>query len=324
MKIFIKLKDFQHTAEVDNISINCINGDIVINDDTERANVMSEEYARKLPDRFYKPVDNPLYDPKVFAKLVKLIEAGYSMEKIGEYTGIPAWKVRRINRGIDASCRGYIKNDMYKFPIREMPKIGSRKLGDNIPVTLCKECNEPIHAEELITNLRRCYCEKCEKKIMSESKNDEPIAAVDNVSINCAHDDIVISDATDTDSSIASKKKPKKAWTAKYENPKLASEAIKLLKLGYSITQVAKSLDIHYMVISRINNGEQHYREDFPNEKFPIQDNKSCKGMYSSNVWRRVPVTYCKECGEPIPVADLLKDPHCEYCPDCKAKHKEE
>ena len=161
-------------------------------------------------------------------------------------------------------------------------------------------------------------------KIFIKLKDFHHTAEVDNISINYINGDIVINDATDTDSSIASKKKPKKAWTAKYENPKLASKAIKLLKLGYSITQVAKSLDIHYMVISRINNGEQHYREDFPDEKFPIQDNKACKGMYSSNVWRRVPVTYCKECGEPIPVADLLKNPRCEYCPDCKAKHKEE
>lgn len=159
-------------------------------------------------------------------------------------------------------------------------------------------------------------------KIIIKLKNLQHTTEADNISINCINGDIVISDGTDTDSVVASKKKPKKAWIAKYENPKLAIEAIKLLKLGYSITQVAKSLDIHYMHISRINNGEQHYREDFPDEKFPIQDNKSCKGMYSRNVWRRVPVTFCKECGEPIPVAELVKDPHCEYCPECASKYR--
>lgn len=181
-------------------------------------------------------------------------------------------------------------------------------------------------------------------KIIVKLMNLQYTTEVGDVSINYANGDVVISEITELKADRSEEPvhveqpKPSCEPSIKVErdskrpqrNPRLgsvmtyelAAEAIKLLKLGYSSASIARHFGILHDNISKINRGVHHYCNDFPDVTFPIQNNTVGRNQYSA--WRTFPVTYCKECREPIPLADLLKDSQCGYCPDCKAKHKEE
>ena len=341
MKIIIKLKNLQHTTEADSVSVDYVDGNIVIYEPNEHTTTqassekcvdsMDEENVKNEQDvvnitndisentaTLFKHIE---HDPKQFGVIFKLLKAGYCISRIADYTGVPAWKLRKFNNGTLGVCAAFSAKGICKFPIREMPETGFRRPGDNIPIKICEECGEPIPMHELLFDAQKYYCDKCEKKLMSDiSAAIERATAVDgNVTIDgLTTTDSITQSFTDT---VDSKEKPVRAGWLRHTQ---VGEAIKLLKLGYSINQIAQKLDVSTTVISNINQGSHARCKEFPDEKFPIQDNKRCIGTYVHDARRRVPVTLCKECGEPIPVAALLEDPHCEYCSDCRAKHKEE
>lgn len=340
MKIIINLKKLQCTTEADSVSVDYVDGNIVIHepddyttqassekcvDSMDEENVTNERDVVNITNdisentaTLFKHIE---HDPKQFVVIFKLLKAGYCISRIADYTGVPAWKLRKFNNGTLGVCAVLSAKGICKFPIREMPETGFRRPGDNIPIKICEECGEPIPMHELLFDAQKYYCDKCEKKLMSDiSTVIERTTAVDG---NVTIDGLITTDSntksfTDT---VDSKEKPVGFGCMTHT---WVGETIKLLKLGYSVNRIAKKFDVSTSVISNINQGRHVRCKEFPDEKFPIQDNKRCIGTSAHDTWRRVPVTYCKECGEPIPVADLLKDPHCEYCPDCKAKRKEE
>ena len=313
MKIAIKLMNVQYTTEVNDVSIDYANGDVVISEVTELKTDRSEEPVHvEQPEPSCKPSikvehdsKRPQHNPRLgsvmtyelAAEAIKLLKLGYSSASIARHFGILHDNISKINRGVHHYCEDFPD---VTFPIQNNA-VGRNQYSAwrTFPVTYCKECGEPIPVTELQCDSDQCYCKKCAEKLTSDGtlKNDEHTAEVDD------HADIIES--------------IKRVWI----NPKTAAKAIKLLEFGYSVSSISRELGVAQHVVSGINNGKHSYCKGFPSKKFPIQYNT--RGGIGG-AWRKIPVTYCKECGEPIPLADLLKNPRCGYCPDCKAKHKEE
>ena len=307
MKIIVKLMNLQYTTEVGDVSINYANGDVVISEITALKADRSEEPVHvEQPKSSCEPSIKVEHDSKkprhklrracrvvtfaAAASAIKLLGLGYSIISIARHLGINENNISSINNGRHPYCKEFTD---ITFPIQHNT-TGKSLCGvwGRAPVTLCKECGEPISVAALQCNPTQCYCEKCAEKHIPNGtlKNDE---------------------YTDITEPI----------TKDRINPKTAAGAIKLLELGYSIISIARHLGISRTTISKINSGEHPYCKGFSSKKFPIQHTTNGGDNYA---WRIIPVTLCKECGKPIPLAELMKDPQCEYCPDCSAKHKEE